>query len=312
MCSVKSMSYSVHPDFAKLPALTLAFDPVSTAAINTVIACMRLYQTPFFSRNATRHTITSIDGSTFKVFVFAPPNPQAKTPALIYYHGGAFALTYSPDHIHYALRYAQEANCHVIFPDYRLGPAHPFPGGFDDCYATLLWVKDNAERLGIDMQRIAVGGDSAGGALAACVSQKNRDMGNVRLCGQMLVYPVADYECKARSACEYRDTLQWNSRSNRNMWKAYLRGCNGVAPTYSSPIHGDLRDLPAAYIETAEFDPLHDEGINYAYALRDDGISVQINETRGTVHGFDRVRKSAITRAAIGERSGFLKQIFAA
>ena len=229
----------------------------------------------------------------------------------MYYHGGAFALTYTHEHIHYALRYAREANCHVIFPDYRLGPLHPFPHGFNDCYATLSWVRDHAESLGIDLNRVAVGGDSAGGALAASVSQRNRDEGAIRLCGQMLVYPVADYECKTRSAREFCDTLQWNSRSNINLWKMYLRDCAGVAPAYASPIHGDLQDLPTAYVETAEFDPLHDEGIYYAHALMEQGCEVQINETSGTVHGFDRVKESAVTRAAVEARIGFLRRIFA-
>lgn len=310
-CQVADTKYSVHPDFAKLPALTLTFGRISTPVINAVIACMRMYQLPFWRRRARRYTIKSTDESAFTVFVFAPENLPAKAPALIYYHGGAFALTYTREHIHYALRYAREANCHVIFPDYRLGPSDPFPHGFNDCYATLLWVRDNAECLGIDAQRVAVGGDSAGGALAASVSQRNRDKGDIRLCGQMLVYPVADYECNTSSARAFDDTLQWNSRSNANMWKMYLQDCDCVAPAYASPIHGDLHDLPPAYVETAEFDPLHDEGINYAHALLDQGCEVQIKETLGTVHGFDHVKDSVITRAAVDARIGFLKRIFA-
>lgn len=308
---VTDTKYSVHPDFAKLPSLTLTFGRFSTLVINAVIACMRMYQLPFWWCRARRYTIKSTDESTFNIFVFAPENLPAKAPALIYYHGGAFALTYTREHLHYALRYAREANCYVIFPDYRLGPVDPFPHGFNDCYATLLWVRENAERLGIDPQRIAVGGDSAGGALAASVSQKNRDKGDIRLCGQMLVYPVADYECRTQSAREFGDTLQWDSRSNANMWKMYLRDFKGVVPAYASPVHGDLHALPPAYVETAEYDPLHDEGIHYAHALQDHGCEVNINETFGTVHGFDHVKDSAITRAAVDARIGFLKQIFA-
>ncbi|MCL4104232.1 UNVERIFIED_CONTAM: hypothetical protein GTU68_035094 [Idotea baltica] len=233
-------------------------------------------------------------------------------PCLIYYHGGGFAMTYGGPHINMCQRYADETGCTVVFVDYRLMPKHPFPGGVDDCYLVLEWVLDNAQRLGIDSSRIAVGGDSAGGALAASVSQMSLDRGTEKLCGQMLIYPVADSECKTRSATEFTDTPIFNSISNHRMWQAYL--CNYVEsgiPKYASPIHREnFSGLPPAYVETAEFDPLHDEGLAYAERLGEAGISVEVNDTKGTVHGYDAVAKTAISEDSMHRRIAFLKAVF--
>lgn len=241
-----------------------------------------------------------------------PPEPSTPMPCLLYYHGGGFALTYGGAHLKMCQRYASEAGCTVIFVDYRLMPQHPFPGGADDCYLALEWALANAQRLGIDPSRIAVGGDSAGGALAASVSQMCFDRGAAKLCAQMLIYPVTDRDCKTPSATEFTDTPIFNSVANRRMWEAYL--CNHIADDrldYASPIHREnFTGLPPAYVETAQFDPLHDEGMAYAERLNGAGIAVELNDTKGTVHGYDAATKSALGEDAIARRVAYLKTAF--
>jgi acetyl esterase/lipase len=231
----------------------------------------------------------------------------------VYFHGGAFALTYGATHITMAQRYARDAGCCVIFVDYRLMPSHPFPAGLDDCYTALQWTLNQAQTLGIDSKRIAVGGDSAGGALSAAVCQMSQDRDTATICAQMLIYPALDKDCKTRSAREFTDTPIWTSASNRAMWQVYLRNCPPERiPPYASPAHRqDLSGLPPAYVETAEFDPLHDEGVDYARRLTAAGVEVQLNETQGTVHGFDAITSSVAGSKAVSSRIEFLRKHFA-
>lgn len=305
-------AYDIHPDYQKLPRMTLSFKGWIVALVNFIMAFTRLFGREKSNLGLHKESISRSDGSALRIIRMVPPEPITPMPCLLYYHGGGFGLTYGGPHINMCQRYASEAGCTVIFVEYRLMPKHPFPGGADDCYLALEWALENAERLGIDPSRIAVGGDSAGGALSASVSQMSLDRGTTKLCAQMLIYPVTDMDCKTRTATEFTDTPIFNSVSNRRMWDAYL--CNyaaGECPDYASPIHReDLTGLPPAYVETAEFDPLHDEGLAYAERLSDAGIAVELNDTKGTVHGYDAATKSALGEDAIVRRVSYLKAAF--
>jgi acetyl esterase/lipase len=241
-----------------------------------------------------------------------PAHLKTSAPVLVYCHGGAFILKHSPQHIENAIRYAQEANCCVLFVDYRLAPKHPFPAGFDDCYATLVWARQNAEKFGFDNQRIAVGGDSAGAAIATGMAQKAAHEDKITLCGQLLVYPVTDSDCKTPSGTAFADVPPFKNFSRRAMWEAYLGQSPATAvPRYAAPLHGDLAGLAPAYVETGEYDPLRDEGADYANALTANGVEIDLNQTRGTVHGFDAlVPASKISQDAIARRVQFLRNIF--
>ena len=201
----------------------------------------------------------------------------------------------------------------VIFVDYRLAPKHPFPCGFEDCYASLEWVLSEAETLGIDTRRIAVMGDSAGGALAAGVAQKAMDKDNPVL-AQSLVYPVLDSECKTPSAKNFTDVPVWNSIYNQRMWQTYLKNCPaGDPPLYAAPgIRSCLAGPPFSYIETAEFDPLRDEALDYAKALEQAGTKVELNETKGTIHGYEMVATNPEVLRSMQARVDFLIRAFAA
>ncbi len=303
--------YDIHPDFARFPVLNFKFNTLLLWFINTLTGIMCFFTWRSLNVRIDQHSIARADGSRLRVVTMTPHDLAKPAPALVYYHGGGFAITYSTLHLNNCARYANEAGCIVAFVEYRLAPKHPFPDGFDDSYAALEWVVQQANNLGIDSSRIAVGGDSAGGALAAGVAQKARDQNLVSLCAQLLIYPVLDNSCSTRTATEFVDVPLWNAISNRRMWEMYLsRYSQGATPPYAAPGHGQLNHLPLSYVETAEFDPLHDEGMNHASALQAAGVEVVVNATKQTVHGYDGNAKSAIARQSMLERISFLKKAF--
>lgn len=303
--------YDIHPDFAKFPVLTFRFSPLLLWLINALSKIQRSFARRALELLVEEHFIARADGSRLKVFTMTPHGLAKPAPALVYYHGGAFAMTYASLHLQNCARYANEAGCIVVFVEYRLAPRHPFPAGFDDCYGALQWVVRQSESLGIDSGRIAVGGDSAGGALAAGVAQKARDERLVRLCAQLLIYPVLDNRCATPSATDFVDVPLWNAISNRRMWDMYLRAYrDGKTPAYAAPGLEPVQNLPLSYVETAEFDPLRDEGRDYASALQRHGIEVTVNDTRRTIHGYDGNGKSDLARRSVAERIAFLKKAF--
>ncbi len=302
--------YEIHQDFHKLPILP-AFSPWLVVLTNAFLIFDRLFRKKTISGSFTNQKIIGLDRNKIPLTIIKPDNIPQNSPALIYYHGGAFAYTYAKTHFDFVEKYAKEANCCVIFVEYRLAPKFPFPCGFNDSYSALLWTMENADALGINKNKIAVGGDSSGGALAASVAQKAINSDGITLCGQLLIYPVTDKDCKTHSATTFTDTPNWKAVSNRRMWDIYLKDFIGKEiTTYASPIHGNLKGLPAAYIELAEYDPLRDEGKQYALALTSNCIDVVLNEPKGTVHGYDIVDNSEITKKSLACRIKFLKQIF--
>jgi acetyl esterase/lipase len=304
--------YALHEDYRKVPVFNFRFNPLLMSFANGTLMLERFFNCRKPTTGTTRETrqVTSFDGKAVPAIIIRPDNLVKPAPLLLYYHGGAFALGYASGHVQMCERYALEAGCMVVMIDYRLAPRYPFPYGFNDCYATLEWSIANAASLGIDTSRIVVMGDSAGGAMAAGVAQKAFDK-NITLRAQVLIYPVLDSDCKTPSATDFTDVPLWNANSNRRMWEMYLRDTQGKAPEYAAPGHRkNLAQLVPAYVETAEFDPLRDEGNTYALALQEQGVPVKHIPTRGTIHGFEMAGNNAEVVKAMSERISYLKQSF--
>jgi len=258
-----------------------------------------------------RARLKSYDGAQVEILLFEPYGIQEPAPCLVYYHGGGFFFGGAGYHYRLAKRYALEAPCKLVFVQYRLAPKHPHPTPAEDSYAALRWVFDHAGQLKVDKQKIAVGGDSAGGALAAAVCQMARDRNTDLPCAQLLVYPVTDRRMDYDSCRQYTDTPMWNAKLSVKMWQGYLQTEKPPLLSYASPMEAEnFEGLPPAYVETAEFDCLHDEGIAYAEVLCKAGVAVVQNETRGTMHGFDIVEKAPTTQKAIFARLAYLQKIF--
>ena len=258
-----------------------------------------------------KEMISGYQDQEIPVFIFEPYGASGNLPCLVYYHGGGFFFEGAPYHYTLAKTYALKAFCKVIFVQYRLAPKHPHPIPAEDSYAALRWTFEHADKLQIDRKKIAVGGDSAGGALAAAVCQMARDRQSEMPCFQLLVYPVTDRRMETESNQKYTDTPMWNSRLSRKMWPGYLPDTDVPDLAYASPMEAkSFSFLPPDYVETAEFDCLHDKGIAYANALKDADIPVTLHETKGTMHGFDIVEKAPTTKAAVIGRIQYMKCFF--
>ena len=242
-----------------------------------------------------------------KTTVFSMADAPADAPALIYVHGGAFAYKAAAYQKKLAMIYAKKAGCKVFFPHYHLAPKYPYPGAYEDVMALYRYVTEHAQELGVNPARIGIAGDSAGASLAALVGNRWEEE-NVKMpCLQMLVYPVTDARMETESMKLFTDTPNWDSKANERMWDYYC-GKDPEKRDKASPMWCDLPSaLPGTYIETAEFDCLHDEGLAYAGKLKQAGVDVEINETEGTFHGYDAAIDTQIVKQQISRRISFLR-----
>jgi acetyl esterase/lipase len=245
-----------------------------------------------------------VDGGTVKLYAIEPENlmGQKDVPVVLYIHGGAFYFPLTADAINSMAYYAKSLQARVFMPDYRTSMDNPFPVPLQDCYASALYLKNNAEELGLDPKRMIIYGDSAGGCLAAGIIQYIRDYGGPEVCGQMLIYPVLDSSMKYESMRKYKDAA-WPLNANENMWDVYLKNGDYGQLKYAAPLQSDnFGNLPQAYIEPSEMDILCDEGIAYAVKLQEAGIDVEISVIPGSYHGFDSDQSNSFVRKMLEKR----------
>lgn len=208
-------------------------------------------------------------------------------PALIYFHGGGWVIGDLESHDQVCRALANATRCIVVAVDYRLAPEHKFPAAVDDAIAATRWIAGNGKRLGIDANRLAVGGDSAGGNLAAVVALDARDRGGPPLVFQLLVYPATDMGLDWPSHTRHADQLPLRHSTMRWFVDHYLRDTNDRADWRASPLRaGSFDKLPPALVVTAAFDPLCDEGEAYAKALQAAQVQVKLERFDGQIHGF--------------------------
>lgn len=208
-------------------------------------------------------------------------------PALVYFHGGSWTLGDVDCYDPVTRILCRRAGVHVFSVDYRLAPEHPAPAGLDDCLAAYRWVAAHADELGVPRNRVAVGGDSAGGALAASVAQLTRS-DDVVPALQLLIYPVTDVRAPTRSRTLFAEGFLLTGRDLEWAGDRYLEGSSVPAadPRVSPARATDLSGLPPALVVTAGFDPLRDEGNVYAAALSAAGVAVDLREMGSMTHGF--------------------------
>jgi acetyl esterase len=240
------------------------------------------------------------------------PGGSAPFPALVFLHGGGWVVGDLETHDQVCRSIASRGEAVVVAVHYRLAPETPFPGALEDGAAAIRWTAEHARELGVDPKRICVGGDSAGGNLAAVVALISRDRGGPRLCHQLLIYPVTDHSFETPSYRENQSGPLLTRDAMRAFWNLYLAREQDGANPYASPLRApDLRGLPPAHVMTAEYDPLRDEGEAYARRLEAAGVPVVVRRYEGMIHGFfgfseaiDRAR-GAVDDAVRELRRGF-------
>jgi acetyl esterase len=222
-----------------------------------------------------------------RVRIYARTSDTTVTrPGLVYFHGGGGVVGDLDTHDEPCRVLADRSGCVVVSVDYRLGPEEPFPAAVDDALAAFRWVVADAHVLGIDPDRVAVGGDSMGGNLSAVVSQLARDDGGPRPCFQLLVYPATDRTKTTRSGHLFADGFFLTDALTRWFYAHYAGGVDPTDPRISPLLAQDVRDVAPALIVTAGFDPLRDEGEFYARRLREAGVDVRYRCYRALIHGF--------------------------
>ncbi len=215
------------------------------------------------------------------------PEGSAPFPGVVYFHGGGFVYCSLDTHDGTCRSLANAAGCVVVSVDYRLAPENKFPAAPGDCFPATRWVSENGAEIGVDPTRIAVAGDSAGGNLASVVTLMARERRGPALAFQLLVYPVANYAFDTDSYRENAEGYLLTEKMMRAFWKHYLSDEAEAESPYASPLRAEsLQGLPPAFVITAEFDPLRDEGEAYAKRLAEAGVAATAHRYSGMIHGF--------------------------
>jgi acetyl esterase/lipase len=242
------------------------------------------------------------DGSKLRICIFRPLESAGNLPGLLWLHGGGYALGAPEQAARMAKRFIEASHCIVVSPDYRLSIEAPYPAALNDCYETLLWMKSHANELGIRNNQLMVGGDSAGGGLAAALALDARDKGEVALAFQMPLYPMLDDRTTTKSA-KATSAPVWNATSNGNAWRLYLGDLFGTSdvPYYAAPARADdYSNLPPAATFVGELDLFKQETIRYVENLRKAGVSVDFEIYEGCYHAFEQIcPKAEISKKAV-------------
>jgi acetyl esterase/lipase len=253
--------------------------------------------------------ITRSDGTKLRICIYSPENPKENVPGLLWIHGGGYAFGIPEQGEGFIKRFIDTSNCVVVAPDYRRSVECPYPAALDDCYASLLWLRDHTVDYKIRNDQLMIGGDSAGGGLTAALSLYARDKNEVAIAFQMPLYPMLDDRMETESAKD-NDAPLWNSKSNYLAWRLHLGDLFGTddVPFYAAPARAtNFKNLPPTFSFVGSIEPFRDETINYINKLRENDIPVYFEVYEGCFHAFDLVGSNT----SIGKKAvAFLMETF--
>ncbi|MGP6177728.1 alpha/beta hydrolase [Microbacterium sp. A196] len=236
------------------------------------------------------------DAPPVDLFLVKPSEQSAANalPVLLWFHGGGFVFGNARESLPFLDAAVRQTGVIGISVQYSLAPEATFPTPIDEGLAALNWIIAHATELGIDPERIALGGQSAGGAFAAALALRSRDEGGPKIAFQLLDIPVTDDRIATPSVTDYADGLLWNTRNAQLSWEAYLGGTGEPVSPYAAPARAeDLTGLPPAFITVNQFDPLRDEGIEYARRLAHANVQTELHMYAGTFHGSSGIALTA-------------------
>jgi acetyl esterase/lipase len=241
--------------------------------------------------------------SGVRVHLHRPPSANGVGPGLVWIHGGGYVIGNAAQDDEICRRFARQLGVTVASVDYRLAPEHPYPAPLDDCYAALTWL---AGLPAVDPARVAIGGASAGGGLAAALALLARDRAEVAVAAQLLVYPMLDDRSATQAGLHDPKHRLWTQKSNEFGWSAYLGDAD---PNVAVPArHDDLSGLPPAWIGVGTLDLFHTEDLAYAERLKAAGVSCDVLEIPGAFHGFDGVAaKAEVSQSFFASQVAFLR-----
>ena len=286
------MARDLHPDMAELVRMEGDWPPNLTLAEERVLwreFCLANNR-PCPREIEVENVAIGEPGLRVPVRIYRP-KPDRPAPCFVYIHGGGWILGDLDTNDSVAWGFAEGTGATVVSVDYRLAPEHRYPAAFDDCYEVVTHLARHASAFGIDAHRIAVGGDSAGGNLTAAVALALRDRGGPRIVAQALIYPVLDTDIDRPSYIDNADAPLLTRAGMMHYLDDYLGTYRNDPPPYAMPLRAaDLSNLPPAYVHTAEYDPLRDEGKVYADRLAAAGTKSEYRCAKGMVHSFMRAR----------------------
>ncbi len=287
--------------------------PKARAAMKKMVAAMLGDLPPIDGVTGQDRDVPGAKGDpAVRVRVYRPEVQSSQLPALLWIHGGGYVMGDIEQDDRLMKQLVKRIGCVAVSVDYRLAPEHPFPAPVEDCYAGLKWLFGHADELGVDPARIALGGASGGGGLAAGLALMARDRGEVKVAFQLLIYPMIDDRNVTPASYAITDPRMWNRESNRQGWKAYLGrdgGGTDVSPYAAASRATDLRNLPPAYIPVGALDLFVDENIEYAQRLIQAGVPTELHVYPGAFHGFDMFAPSAaVSKQFKADRESALKR----
>lgn len=241
------------------------------------------------------------------VRLYRPTGASGRGPALLWIHGGGYVIGDAAQDDVLCRRFARELGATVASVNYRLAPEHPYPAPVEDCYSALTWL---SALPSVDSARVAIGGASAGGGLAAALALLTRDRGQIPLAAQLLVYPMIDDRTVLRTDLDNPGHRLWNQSSNKFGWRAYLGDAD---PEVAVPARRtDLAGLPPAWIGVGTLDLFHDEDLAYGERLRAAGVPCEVMVVEGAFHGFDGIApKADVSQSFFASQCALLRTAFA-
>lgn len=299
------MKYAISREFGIYRFFRPPFNKVMLKFSKVLLSLMPKGMRSGKTLEISKRKIECNDKKRIGTYIIRPKTQDGLQPAILFLHGGGFVFKPAAYHYGLAKLYALQTNRTVIFVDYSLAFETPFGRTLEDCIDAYEHILTNAEALQIDKNDIAFVGDSAGGYLSLSLLALCKERGLPLPKKQMLVYPVVDKRMESESMKTFVDTPCWNAILNRKMWAIFSKG-----RTVYNPLDEDVTFFPPTYIETAEFDCLHDEAILLAEKLRESAVKCTLNETKGTMHGFDIRLSAPTTISAIEQRLAFLNETF--
>lgn len=307
---MNEQKYTFHPDLKPYEKQKAILIPAVDRVLQALMGVQYGMEKDDDAVCVTQYRIPAEDGADIRLLLYTPKQRTGQTPCLFFLHGGGFVFNAAPHHFALARKFTQELQVKTVFVDYRLAPKYKFPIAPNDCMSAYRWVLSHAGELNIDTENILVCGDSAGGNLATVLCLMARDTRLSMPKAQMLLYPFVDRRMNTESCRLYTDTPMCNTEDMRKYLKMYVKDLDTAQILYLSPMEApSLSGLPPAYVEVAQYDCLHDEGAEYARALEQCGVPVELHEIEGAMHGYDIAQDSGLMNGIMEMRLRFLRSI---